>query len=222
MPYIKSLDWQAYLTALTEHGRRITLDGGQTAVLEFIDAGQLRLRSGRVSVRDPSWGYNAGSGSDMVFVTVRPGAYPVHVISAVFDFRGSRVSRGAAVCMQVTGNPPVSWLPALGTSLDDAASFGVDAGAGTILDVDQLPMLNEPHIGRWLEETVWAGEVAAGYPSNGDRDVIAFGCGMGDGSYPVLLGYDTAGDLASILIDCELCSWSPEWAEISAEPPPSL
>jgi hypothetical protein len=83
-----------------------------------------------------------------------------------------------------------------------------------ILDADNLPLLNDPEFTTVLEETVLAGQLVVGHPGTGDRHAIAFDCAMGDGAYPVFLGRDGSGDLTEILIDLELCSWSPEWAEI--------
>jgi hypothetical protein len=215
VPYINHLDWETYLAALTTPGRQVTFRDGRAAVLEFVNAGQLRLTSGRVSVLDPTCSHDPEVDSDMVFVTIPPGSYPVEMISAVLDFQGRRIARGAAIRMQLAERRATSWSPAVGDSLAQAGSFGVDAGVGAIMDAHHLHLLNDPAFTRLLEETVLAGDLLVGHPPTGDHDALAFDCGMGDGAYPVLLGHDDAGNLADILVDLELCSWSPEWADIS-------
>ena len=214
MTYMHSLNWDEYLAALGEPGRQIVFDDGRAASLEFVDAGRLRLSSGRVSVRDPVGNHDPEWDSDMIFVTVPPASYPVEIVSADFEVQGRRVALGAAVRVKITKNRPTSWSAAVGASLDGAGCFGVDAGAGIIMDADHLLLLNDPDFERLLEETVWAEQLFVGHPATGDRDAVAFGCGMGDGCYAVLLGHDHTGSLAEILVDLELCRWSPEWADI--------
>lgn len=217
VPYLLNLNWDAYLHALSEPGRVIQFENDR-ATLKVVAASDLRLSSGRLSVLQPWYRRDPDVDSDMIFATLAPGTYRVEVITAVFETERGPISRGAAVRLRTGDGTAKSWSAALGDSLDTAAGFDVDGGVGLLMDADQLGRTSGPDLiamTRPLNDE----RVSVSLPSTGPADVVAFACGMGDGVYAVLLGHDAAGTVTEVLVDLELCAWSPEWAEFSDQPP---
>ncbi|MFE5918094.1 DUF4241 domain-containing protein [Streptomyces sp. NPDC056468] len=179
---------------------------GPYVVERIIDAGLLRLPTGRVVACDPGW-----TDPDEPFtVAVRPGSYRMQIATAVYpvehwgkslrmeDFIGARIL--------VSEEPTAAWELALRPGEDlrtlregEFYGFGVDTGTGCFVDV------------------VAAGTLAGGEDTVPDRDsadgiftlddpesggnLIGYPSGMGDGSYPVWIGRDADGEITCLVAD---------------------
>jgi hypothetical protein len=178
------------------------------ATVKVIDAGRLRMPTGRLVAADPGWlqSPNGASESPAFTVQVAPGEYPVSLSVVRFDANPGHV-RVAAARLTVRTEPAATWEPALRPgedprSLDEGQffGFGVDTGTGCFVDAAGLAA-----IGRLPED---------GYESlfpdiGGTRtaelepraNLITFSSGWGDGAYPTWIGRTEDGQVGCFIAD---------------------
>ncbi|MFE9020704.1 DUF4241 domain-containing protein [Streptomyces sp. NPDC007808] len=179
---------------------------GPYVVERVIDAGTLRLPTGRVVACDPGW---IDPGVPFT-VTVPPGAHPVQIATASYptehwgkslhmeDFTGAR--------LLVSGEPTVTWEMALRPGEDPRTlrdgefyGFGVDTGTGCFVDAVAADTLTGGE-NTLPDEDDTDGIVVLDDPESG-ANLIVYPSGMGDGSYPVWIGRDADGEVTCLLAD---------------------
>lgn len=214
-------------------GVRYRLNGnsGSELVVEVDDAGDVNLTTGRLVGCDPFW-VVPGDGADAdtpYTVTVPPGRYPVAVSFARQDrpdprsTLGSRL--GAAARLTVRDEPAERWELAIrpGEDLAEAGPGGfygivVDTGTAAFLDDSALVSLRHyvDRLGQEGMDVIEADPISLA-SLNGEarnivlddatgRNVVVFGCGMGDGTYPVWVGRNGSGDATCFIADLEILS----------------
>jgi hypothetical protein len=217
------------LDAMFQPGVRYRFDediGGGEAVIEVDDLDDLYLPTGRLVAADPFW---VGIGDDAAYtVTVPPGRYHVEVSFARSDppDPDALIPRlGAAARLKIRDEPAAAWEMALrpGEDVVDLGSdefygFDVDTGTGAFLDESAIAPLRRrvERIDRGGPEAVEEDEMTRaaidGEAFNLVLDqatglnVVVFGCGMGDGAYPVWIGCNSSGDPTCFIADLEILS----------------
>lgn len=174
------------------------------ATIDVVEAGLLRLATGRLVARDPDYHVRDPADSRQAFLdTVEPGEYRMRVSLAVFEDE-SLGAAPAAVELIIADQVPVSWdlaiCPAIPVPEDSVHrhGFAVDSGVGCYLDLNALGFLGA----LWNTESMEvAQERAATSPSGSGEivdpvtglNVIMFRCGGGDGIYSTWIGRDGRG-----------------------------
>ncbi|MGD1219621.1 DUF4241 domain-containing protein [Streptomyces krungchingensis] len=201
-----------HLNELFTPGARFSTDRQEYTVWDPIPAGTLRLPSGRLVARDPTYGeceQDAG-----FTVTVAPGDYPVQLASAGYtaehEGRTLILDEYTAARVLVSERPAVRWESALLPGQDERLlrdgqfyGFGVDAGTGAFADASTAADLGR---------RFWDGQVSGvlteddhGIAVVGDAatgtNLIAYPSGRGDGAYPVWIGRDADGEVACFVAD---------------------
>jgi len=204
----------SYLAWLFTAGTRLTYDitGGmwvtdndekiKKVTVEVLDAGTLRMPSGRLVAKDPSWFTDA----EPFTVTVAPGSYPVLV--SVVRFAGNPDhTRVAAAKIVIRDIPAESWEMALRAGQDSRAlpdasfyGFGVDAGTGCFFDASAAARFSRLDW-RDIGEAIWDAITAPVSDAESGANMIAFRSGWGDGSYPVWIGRSADGEVACFVAD---------------------
>jgi hypothetical protein len=164
---------------------------GETVSLKVVHLGEVKCRSGVLTVRD--FGYGDFALAPLAR-RVRSGTYRVEVSTVA----GTNV----ALRLLISEAPAVSWHPAevaTGSNI-----IGVDAGNVAILDLatlvsceaQQVEELFEQQSLRLLED---AGTV---FSLTGDvNDAVMVTSGYGDGAYPCYWGLADDGTIASLVVD---------------------
>jgi hypothetical protein len=212
-------------------GVRYRLKGNNRSelVVEVDEVGDLDLATGRLVGCDPFWA-EPGSGFDVPYtVTVPPGHYPVDVSFARQenpDPRSTLGTRlGAAARLTVRDEPAETWELAVQAG-QDLADLGpgefygipVDTGTAAFVDDSALASLSR-YVDRLDQQDMQAFESdplsrasvdGAAYNIVLDDatglNVVVFGCGMGDGDYPVWIGRNSSGDPTCFIADLEILS----------------
>jgi Protein of unknown function (DUF4241) len=212
-------------------GVRYRLSGNNRSalVVEVDEAGVLSLATGRLVGCDPYW-VEPGSDFNVPYtVTVPPGTYPVDVSFArqeTPDPRSTLGTRlGAAARLTVRDEPAATWQLAVqpGQDLDDLGpgefyGIPVDTGTAAFVDESALAALGD-YVDRLHQQDMDAIESdplslasinGAAYnivlDDTTGLNVVVFGCGMGDGDYPVWIGRNSSGDPTCFIADLEILS----------------
>lgn len=179
-------------------GACVTAEG--PAVAETVDAGLLRITSGRLAVSDPGW-----IGQTPRTVAVPPGEFPV-TLSLV---RAAHETRVAAARVRFLDTPPHEWDMALLPEEDlgllgEGQFYGVGVDTGTAAFMDATRTVSEDR----LDEDVFLpleSRFSVEPPSTeAEPNLIAFRAGLGDGSYPVWIGRTEDGQVACVIVDFQL------------------
>lgn len=175
-------------------------------------AGDLVLPSGIVMIGDP-----VSSDNMLTFnYGLKPGHYPIHLITARPRYLGSDWERNAWETMLLTPNPVVRWEPAIPIGHTKAElkpgyvfEWGTDGGEGGMASPEVMKLedasltsdtgLYEDIAGR-EEANGWRYGIGTVDARNG-ANVFLCASGFGDGGYPVLLGLDARGKPAQLLSD---------------------
>jgi hypothetical protein len=200
---------------LFEEGREIDTEIGRVA-LRTRDVGTLTLASGRVVACDPL----ASPEMEPFARAVPAGAFPVTLSVAHFEDGDRRV---AGAMVRFAGGAPASWEPALRAG-DDLSELGegeifgypVDSGTGCFMDDETARLVlsdldpedfSDALVGemdKTYEDTwSWANVGVAG-----DRNIVAFSAGLGDGVYASYFGLDAAGEPVCLVTDFSLFEYA--------------
>ncbi|MGP4083508.1 DUF4241 domain-containing protein [Streptomyces sp. KR55] len=179
---------------------------GPYVVERVIEAGSLRLPTGRIVACDPGW-LDPG---EPFTVAVPPGSYRMQIAAAAYptehwgkslhmeDFTGARIL--------ISDKPTATWELALRPGEDPRTlregefyGFGVDTGTGCFVDAAAAGRLTGG------ENTIPDDDSADGIlvlddPESGGN-LIVYPSGMGDGSYPVWIGRDDDGEVTCLVAD---------------------
>jgi len=202
----------AHLARLFRPGMRLTYDitGGlfvrdtdekiKHVIIEVMDAGTLRMPSGRLVATDPAW----IDDRDQPFtVTVPPGEYPVRLSVARFADNPEH-KRVAAAKLVIRDENAQSWEMALlpeqdpRTLLDtEFYGFGVDAGMGCFYDASATLAFARLDRSNVLGDAITApmSDLESG------TNLIAYHSGWGDGAYPTWIGRAAGGRVTCFIAD---------------------
>lgn len=179
-------------------GTRDTPDG--PAVVEIIDAGLLRVPSGRLVVSDPGW-----ISEESRTITVPPGEFPV----TVSLMRTTNDARVAAAKVTLLETPPTEWEMAIRPDedlglLSEGQFYGVGVDTGTAAFLDATRPVNEAEFDDDLVERLESSFTAELTGPEPEPNLIAFRAGWGDGSYPAWIGRTEGGQVSCVVIDFQL------------------
>jgi hypothetical protein len=160
-----------------------------------LQIGELLLPSGRVIVGEYLFDAEA------LPFTVAPGAYPAHATLARY---GDETFDTVAMATLVISNAPtVSW--------QSGGAIGVDGGSATITSVEGRDALNrlfedDENAATELDERIFDSILAHdGLAMEGaitpETNLVQFSSGVGDGGYPVYIGFDAAGEPTRVVVD---------------------
>lgn len=194
--------------------------------LEVVDCGDLCMPSGKLVACDPFAGMNRGGNP---YVQLPPGRYPVRVTVADVSGKGDGSHpREAYASLLLRSEPEVERRvlspvaegeggPVLGPG--EFLGFPVDSGTACFVDDEALRsgmppehdwydnLFDNEDPGSWfqrMDDPEHIREGIANIPlpfSDDDANLILFHSGWGDGFYPVIGGYNAAGELVAVHID---------------------
>lgn len=172
------------------------------------------LPTGRVVACDP-----LSTRDDEPFpVTVAPGVYPLYAWVATQFKRGRQIDRRNALLeLRISDAPALTWEMAFldGESADDLKrrndymGYTVDAGCGTLADVEALKALwrwdfsrvEQVYLPRPLPAEPAPGYVSAVTDEETGANVAVVGSGWGDGLYPTFILRDEHGAVTGFVTD---------------------
>ncbi|MFE1440128.1 DUF4241 domain-containing protein [Streptomyces sp. NPDC058739] len=177
-----------------------TLDG--PAVVEPVDAGLLRITSGRLAVSDPGC-----LGGTLRTVAVPPGEFPV-TLSLLRTTRGAGVAAARVTFLDV---PPREWEMALRPDEDlgllgEGQFYGVGVDTGTAAFMDATRTVLEDQLDDDLFIPLDSGFTVELPGTEPEPNLIAFRAGRGDGAYPVWIGRTDDGQVGCVVVDFQLRS----------------
>ncbi|MCZ7457968.1 DUF4241 domain-containing protein [Streptomyces sp. WMMC940] len=199
-----------YLDEMFTPGTRFTPPDTQATgpyvVERVVDAGSLRLPTGRIVACDPGW-LDPG---EPFTVAVPPGSYRMQIATAAYrtehwgktldmqDFTAARIL--------ISGKPTATWELALRLGEDPRTlrdgefyGFGVDTGTGCFVDAAAADRLTGGE-NTVPDDDSPDGIVVLDDPTSGGN-LIVYPSGMGDGSYPVWIGRDADGEVTCLVAD---------------------
>lgn len=177
---------------------------GPYVVERVIDAGILRLPTGRIVACDPGW----MSPGEPFTVALPPGGHRVQIATAAYrtehwgkslhmeDFTGARVL--------ISERPTATWELAVRPGEDPRTlregeffGFGVDTGTGCFADAAAAGRLT----GGENTGARNADGIVVLDDARSRGNLIAYPSGRGDGSYPVWIGRDADGGITCLVAD---------------------
>jgi len=193
------------LEALFVPGVRIR--NGQGDVFEVRaprSVGRLRLETGRIVAADPVTVDLQGEQAAAPYtVTLAPGEYAVE--TARLRSTGRETDVVAAARVRVSDEAVATWELALRPGQDERLlgaseffGFVVDSGTAAFMDASAVSALAA------YQDAEDAEAAEATIPGDGVAELLTFPSGKGDGSYPVWIGRDAAGDVACLVADMRL------------------
>ncbi len=131
---------------------------------------------------------------------VAPGAYPAHATLARYKDQDNESVAVATLVLSDT--PTVRW--------EEATDIAVDGGTTTITSVegrDELRrVFDEDPVSLDLDEDIFDSMVAHDYLGTNwkltpETNLVRVSSGIGDGGYPVYVGYDANGNPTRVVVD---------------------
>jgi Protein of unknown function (DUF4241) len=164
-------------------------------VTEDLHVGEVLLPSGRVIVGEYLFEL------EPLDMTVEPGAYPVHATLA--RYRDEAFDSVALASLVFSDAPTVRW--------EEGDFIAVDGGSTTITSVegrDETARLFEDDENAWMDlnQRIFDSSVAHDYLATeftltADANLAYFSSGVGDGGYPVYVGFDAEGNPTRVVVD---------------------
>lgn len=193
------------LEALFIPGARIRNGHGEVFEVSALrPVGRLRLATGRVVSADPATVELEGDlATEPYTVTVPPGVYPVE--TSVVRTAGRDRETVAAARLRISDATTATWELALRPGQDprllgasEYYGFTVDSGTGAFLDAASTTALAA------YQDADDAEQAEATIPTGQEADLLTYTSGRGDGSYPVWIGRDAAGEVTCFIADMRL------------------
>jgi hypothetical protein len=170
------------------------------ALTDDLHVGDVQLPSGRVIVGEYLFD------AEPLPFTVAPGRYPAHATLARYrDYPNDDV---AFVTLVLSDAPTVRWQP--------AGAIAVDGGTTTVTSVEGRDVLMKAQETGSLEldEAIFDSMVAHDYLATEwaltpETNLVQVSSGVGDGGYPVYIGFDAHGKPTRVVVDFYLLhlSW---------------
>ena len=164
-------------------------------VTENLELGELLLPSGRVVVGEYLFD------AEPLEFEVAPGPYPAHATLA--RYKDQDFDSVAFATLVLSAAPTVRW--------EEATDIAVDGGTTTITSVegrDELGrVFEDDQVGSMdLDESIFDSMVAHDYLGTEweltpETNLVRVSSGIGDGGYPVYVGYDAAGNPTRVVVD---------------------
>lgn len=217
------------LNALLQDGYSLQNNMGESGIQDVTisthQIGELILTSGKLLAWDLFM-----IPDDRYFIrkSLNPGRYPVVV--SVANFHPSGYTRIACAMLRISEVPTVKWEVATINEPDterkeERNSYPVDSGTGSFMDVDAARILSPlvwEKLGAKDKFEEFCDRVTVEMEKNSlgrhgtanwaniqvsestEANVITFSSGWGDGGYVSFWGYDTSGNLTSLVTDFAL------------------
>jgi Protein of unknown function (DUF4241) len=164
-------------------------------VTEDLHVGEVLLPSGRVIVGEYLFEL------EPLDLTVKSGAYPAHATLA--RYRDQDFVSVAFASLVFSDAPTVSW--------EEGDFIAVDGGSTTITSVegrDETARLFEDDENAWMDlnQRIFDSSVAHDYLATEftltpEANLAYFSSGVGDGGYPVYIGFDAEGSPTRVVVD---------------------
>jgi hypothetical protein len=162
---------------------------------EDLQIGEVLLPSGRVIVGEYLFD------AEPLPFAVAPGGYPVHATLA--RYKDETFDTVALATLVLSDEPTVTW--------QSGGAIAVDGGTTSITSVegrDALDRLFEDDENAWLEssdrvfDSLLAHDgLATVSEITPEANLAQFSSGVGDGGYPVYIGFDAAGEPTRVVVD---------------------
>jgi hypothetical protein len=178
--------------------------------IEKIEAGKLKLLTGRIITTDPVLLYDDECFSEHV----KPGLYTVNIYVGKC---GKRKKQTVAAELRINENVPVKWEMALlegesakGFSSDEFMGYEVENGLGCFMDekvMEMLDIMSEEELNDY--ETKVKDAVRQSDSSCADiimdeekgLNIIVFASGWNEGTFPTYYGFDKNNKLSRLVTD---------------------
>ena len=165
------------------------------ALTDDLQIGDVKLPTGRVIVGEYL------SDEEPLAFTVAPGAYPAHATLARYpDYPNDDV---AFLTLVLSESPTVRWQP--------SGVIGVDGGTTTVTSVEGRDEFLKAQETRSLElsEAIFDSMVAHDYLATEweltpETNLVQVSSGVGDGAYPIYVGFDAQGEPTRVVVDFSL------------------
>ena len=162
----------------------------------------LSVSTGRIWI---TAGENAPYADTASSTTVDLGAGGSYELEAVW-FRESARRSLAGLVIRVSSGDVVRWDRF-------SPAYGTDGGMGAVLSMSATAASSRLRRQELLDRVVEGEEVVV------DADVVVFGNGYGDGSFPMTRGYAATGALARVVIWHLTVPWRGAFGDAAAAPP---
>jgi hypothetical protein len=171
------------------------VDDSDYVVTDDLHFGEVTLPSGRVLVGEYLFDL------EPLDFMVAPGAYPVHATLA--RYRDQDFDNVAFVSLVLSDAPTAHW--------ERADVVAVDGGSTTIVSVEGRDVMNrlfEDDENAWMEQSEEIFHAVAAHDYLGteyslapDINLVQVSSGIGDGGYPVFVGFDADGAPTRVVVD---------------------
>jgi hypothetical protein len=178
--------------------------------IERIEAGKLKLSTGRIIATDPILMYDDESYSEHV----KPGTYPVNIYVGKTE---NRKKQTVASELRFSDNDAVKWEMALlkgesakGFAHDEFMGFEVENGLGCFMDesvMEILDVMSEEELDKYeknVRDAVKNSECSCAdmiIDKKTGRNIVIFASGWNEGTFPTYYGFDKDNKLARLVTD---------------------
>jgi hypothetical protein len=178
--------------------------------IEKIEAGKLKLNTGRIIATDPILLYDDESFSERV----KPGSYSVYIYVGK---AGKRKRQTVAAEIRFNDNDVVKWDMALlkgesskGFSYDEFMGFEVENGLACFMDekvMEMLDLMSEEELEAYeakVKEAVRKSDNSLAdiiMDEKSSLNIIVFASGWNEGTFPNYYGYDKNNKLSRLVTD---------------------
>lgn len=178
--------------------------------IEKIQAGKLKLTTGKIIATDPILMYDDECYSEYV----KPGTYPVNIYVGKTD---NRKKQTVVSEIRFNDNDPVKWEMALltgetasGFGMDEFMGYEVENGLGCFMDenvMEILDVMDEEQLKAYeknIRESVRNSEYFCAdilIDKKSEGNIIVFASGWNDGTFPTYYGFDSNNKLSRLVTD---------------------
>lgn len=178
--------------------------------IEKIEAGKLKLSTGRIIATDPILMYDDESYSEHV----KPSTYSVYIYAGKTE---NRKKQTVAAELRFNDNDIVRWEMALlkgesskGFAHDEFMGYEVENGLGCFMDesvMEILDVMSEEELDKYeksLRDTVRNSECSCAdmiIDKKTGHNIIIFASGWNEGTFPTYYGFDKDNKLARLVTD---------------------
>ncbi len=178
--------------------------------IEKIEAGKLKLATGRIIAADPILLYDDECYSEHV----KPGTYTVNIYVGRAE---KRIIQTIAAEIRINENEPVKWEMALlegesakGFGHDEFMGYEVENGLGCFMDekvMEMLDVMSEEQLSDYenkLMDAVRKNDYSCAdiiMDKKSTLNIIVFASGWNEGTFPTYCGFDKNNNLSRLVTD---------------------
>lgn len=197
------------LTITNGNTKMIDTEFGRMQI-EKIEAGKLKLSTGRIIATDPILMYDDECYSEHV----KPGTYAVYIYVGKTE---NRKKQTVAAELRLNDNKPVRWEMALlkgesskGFGHDEFMGYEVENGLGCFMDesvMEILDVMSEKELNKYeksIRDAVRKSECSCAeilIDRKTDCNIVIFASGWNEGTFPTYYGFDKNNQLARLVTD---------------------